>query len=71
MFRVGGNVDFSVFRYQHAGILNAKLWHWGSKPKRGPITNSFASQWNIGLKDPSLMVLISTPGVLFMQINKR
>ena len=33
--------------------------------------NSFASQWNIGLTDPSLMVLISVPEVLFMQIKKR
>ena len=31
--RVRGNANFSVFRYQHVGIPNAKLWRWGSKPK--------------------------------------
>ena len=30
---VGGNANFSVFRYRHVGIPNAKLWRWGSKPK--------------------------------------
>ena len=29
---VGGNANFCVFRYQHVGIGNAKLWRWGSKP---------------------------------------
>ena len=29
---VGGNANFIVFRYQHVGIPNAKLWCWGSKP---------------------------------------
>ena len=24
--------NFSVFRYQHVGIPNTKLWRWGSKP---------------------------------------
>ena len=48
MFPVGGNANFSVFRYQHVGIPNAKLWHWGSKPTPGPNTIGFASQWNIG-----------------------
>ena len=47
-FGVGGKANFSVFRYQHVGIPNAKLWRWGSKPKRGPNANGFASQWNIG-----------------------
>ena len=28
-FGVRGNANFSVFRYQHVGIGNAKLWHWG------------------------------------------
>ena len=46
---VGGDANFSVFRYQHVGIPNAKLWHWGSKPTRGPNANGFASQWNVGL----------------------
>ena len=26
MLRVGGNANFSVSRYQHVGIPNAKLW---------------------------------------------
>ena len=46
--RVGSNTNFSVFRDKHVGIGNAKLWHWGSKPTRGPNTNGFALQWNIG-----------------------
>ena len=46
--RVGGNANLSVLRYQHVGIPNAKLWHWGSKPTRGPNTNGFALLWNIG-----------------------
>ena len=30
---VGGNANFRcVFRYQHVGIPNEKLWSWGSKP---------------------------------------
>ena len=48
-FGDGGNENFSVFRYQHVGIPNRKLWHWGSKPTRGPNANGFALQWNIGL----------------------
>ena len=44
--RVGGNANFSVFRYQHVGIPNAKLWRWGSYANG----NGFASQWNIGFK---------------------
>ena len=43
---VGGNANFSVFRYQHVGIPNAKLWRWGSKPKRGPNSNGFASTYS-------------------------
>ena len=31
MFCIGGNTNLSVFRYQHVGIGNAKLWRWGSK----------------------------------------
>ena len=46
--RVGGDANFIVFRYQHVGIANATLWRWGSKLTRGPNTNGFASQWNIG-----------------------
>ena len=50
MFCVGGYTNLSVFRYQHVGIGNAKLWLWGSKPMPGPNANGFASQWNIGLR---------------------
>ena len=46
---IGGNSNFSIFRYQHVGIPNAKLWRWGSKLTRGPNANGFASQWNICL----------------------
>ena len=49
MFGIGENADFCVFRYQHIGIANAKLWRWGSKQMPGPKANGFASQWNIGL----------------------
>ena len=28
---VGGNANISVFRYQHVGIPNAKLWPWGKE----------------------------------------
>ena len=35
MFRFGGNANFSIFRYQHVGIPNSKLWRWGSKPTPG------------------------------------
>ena len=28
-FGVGGNANLSVFRYQHVGIPNAKLWFRG------------------------------------------
>ena len=47
---VGGNANFSVFRYQHVRISNEKLWHWGSEPTRGPNANGFASQWKIGFR---------------------
>ena len=43
---VGGNANFSIFRYHHVGIPHAKLWCWGSEPTRGPNANGFASQWN-------------------------
>ena len=46
---IWGNTDFSVSRYQHVGIPNAKLWRWGSKPTQGPNANGFASQRNVGL----------------------
>ena len=44
IFRIGGNTNLSIFRYQDAGIPNAKLWRWGSKPMPGPNANGFASQ---------------------------
>ena len=47
-FDIRGNANFHVFRYQHVGIPNAKLWHWGSRQTPGPNANGFASQWNIG-----------------------
>ena len=53
---VGGNANFSnfsVFRYQHVGIGNAKLWRWGSKPTPGPNSNGFALQWNIDFRKSS------------------
>ena len=40
--RVGGNANFSIFRYQHVGTPNAKLWCWESKPMGGPNMNGFA-----------------------------
>ena len=55
--RVGDNTNLSVFRYQHVGIPNAKLWHWVSKSMRGPNANGFVSQWNIGFKVMSLLTL--------------
>ena len=45
---VGVNASFSIFRYQHVVIPNAKLWCWGSEPMRGPNVNGFALQQNIG-----------------------
>ena len=48
--RVGANANFSVFRYQHVGIPNAKLCRLGSKATPGPNANGFASQWNIGFR---------------------
>ena len=44
------NANFSVFRYQHVGIGNAKSSRWGSNPKPGPNASGFASQWNIGFR---------------------
>ena len=48
--RVGRNTNFSVFRYQHVGIGNAKLWCCGPKATQGSNANGFASQWNIGYR---------------------
>ena len=44
-FRIGGNANFSVFRYQHVGIPNAKFRVGGLRQCKDP---TFASQWNIG-----------------------
>ena len=41
IFCVGGAANFSVFRYQHVGISNTKLWCWRSQPMPGPNTNGF------------------------------
>ena len=50
MFRVAGNANFRIFRYQHVGIPNAKLWCLGSKPMQAAGANGFAWQLNIGLR---------------------
>ena len=42
-------VGVCVFRYQHVGTGNAKLWRWGSKTTPVPNANGFGSQWSIGL----------------------
>ena len=57
---VGGNTNFSAFRYQHVGIPYLKLWRWGYKPTPGPITNGFALQQNIGcsLQSPVKSVIL-------------
>ena len=47
---VGGNANFSVFRYQHVGTGNAKSLRWECNPKRGLNTSGFESQWNIGFR---------------------
>ena len=49
-FDVRGKANFRIFRYQHVGIGNARLWHWVSRPTAGPNANGFASQRNIGFK---------------------
>ena len=49
-FALGIAHIFSVFRYQHVGTGNAKLWRWGSKPTPVNNVNGFESQWNIGFK---------------------
>ena len=49
-FVLGVTHIFSVFRYQHFGISNAKLWRWESNPTPVPNSNGFAPQWNIGLR---------------------
>ena len=46
---IEGNANFTVVRYQHVGFPNAKVWHWGSQPTRGPNANGLVSQWNTGL----------------------
>ena len=34
-----GLTNFTIFRYQHVGTLNVKLWSWVSKPMPGPNAN--------------------------------
>ena len=75
--RVGGNLISSLFRYQHVGIGNAKLWHWLGHPTSVPNTNGFASQWNIGsrmfyeantyLLQPLCMVAAMSVSVQYLQ----
>ena len=58
---VGGNANFSVFKYQHVGLGNTKSSCWGSNLTQGPKASGFTLQWNIGLKflgNPSLSTLI-------------
>ena len=45
---VGGNANFSVFRYQHVDIANEHFTCWGADPMQSPSASSFASPWNIG-----------------------
>ena len=63
-----GNANFSIFLYQHDGIPNAKLWHWGCKPTRGPNTNGFALQWNIGFTVHVVQTGMSIPGMCIAPI---
>ena len=46
---VAQTLRFSVFRYQHVGIPNAKFRVGGLSQRKDP-TCVFASQWNMGLK---------------------
>ena len=46
---IGGNANFSVFKYQHVGIAKANFRVGGADQTRSTNTSSFASQWNIGL----------------------
>ena len=55
---VGGNVNFSVFVYQHVGTSKAKLWRLGSKPMPRPNANGFALQWNIGFNFKNALVAL-------------
>ena len=33
---IGGSANFGVFRYQHVGIPNAKLWRGGLSQRKDP-----------------------------------
>ena len=61
MFRVGGNTNFSVFRYQHVGIFNGKF-----RVGRTPNTRDFALQWNIGFTHNSVFLFFF--GLLYDRI---
>ena len=36
MFRIGGNANFNVFKYQHVGIAKAKLYVGGLSQREDP-----------------------------------
>ena len=50
MFHVWGKANFSVFRYQHVGIHNAKF-RVGNIAQREPLSRGILRQWNIGLRE--------------------
>ena len=50
MFCIVGNTSFSVFRYQHVSIPNAKFSCWGCYPMPDPNAKGLALRWNIGLR---------------------
>ena len=48
---IGGRAGSArVFGYQHVGIGNAKVLHWGYSPTQSPNASGFALQWNIGFR---------------------
>ena len=63
-----GNANFSVFRYQHVGIPNAKFSHWGYCPMQTPNVRSFALQWNNRLND-NFISLDSQRRILYNDLN--
>ena len=50
--RVEDNANFSIFRYQHVGIPNTKLW-------QGPNAKGFAAQWNIGFRESQCELMLT------------
>ena len=65
--QVGGNAHFSVFRYQHVGISNFAL---GVMSNATSNARSFALQWNIGFRSPTLDLNIP-PTSLSMYVERR